>query len=129
MSVEERRRRSFSDSFKRQKAHEIETGQTKVSEICRLYEVSNVSVYRWLSKYGTMRKKKERLIVESESDSVRLLEMKKKIAELEQIVGQKQVLLDFQDKMIELAEEHYQVDIKKKFSGKQSNSFGTTEKS
>lgn len=77
-------------------------------------------VYRWLSNYGTMRKKKERLKVESESDSMRLLEMKKKIAELEQIVGQKQILLDFQDKMIELAEEHYQIDIKKTFSGKQS---------
>lgn len=128
MSVEERSRRTFSDSFKRQKIHEIETGQTKVSEICRLYEVSNVAVYKWLSKYGTMRKKKERLIVESESDAVQLLEMRKKIAELEQLVGQKQVLLEFQDKMIEMAEEHYQIDIKKKFSGKQSSSFGTTER-
>ncbi len=35
------------------------------------------------------------------------------MADLERIIGQKQVLLDFSDKMIYLAEETYGVDIKK----------------
>jgi transposase len=34
-------------------------------------------------------------------------------AELERIVGQKQIIINFQNKMIELAEQEYQVDIKK----------------
>jgi hypothetical protein len=55
-----------------------------------------------------------RLIVESESDTVRLIEYQKKIAELERLVGQKQVVIEFQNKMIELAEEEYKIDIKKK---------------
>jgi hypothetical protein len=63
-----------------------------------------------------MKDKKERLIIETDSDTRQLLELKKKIAELEQIVGQKQILIDFKDKMIDLAEETYGVDIKKKFS-------------
>jgi hypothetical protein len=67
--------------------------------------------------------------VESKSDTRKLLEMKKRIAELEQIIGQKQVLLDFKEKMIELAEEEYGVDIKKKFTEKRLSTSGKTGKS
>ncbi|HFB62083.1 MAG TPA: transposase [Bacteroidetes bacterium] len=124
MTVAERRRRHFSDSFKIQKVRELESGKTKVSEICKLYEVSEVSVYRWLNKFGTMKDKKERLIVETDSDTRQLLVLKKKVAELERVIGQKQIMIDFKDKMIELAEETYGVDIKKKFSTQQSNTSG-----
>ena len=128
MSTSERRRRKFSDSFKIQKVREIETGKTKVSEICKQYEVSSVNVYRWLNKFGSMQDNKERLIVETESDTKQLLALKKKVAELERIIGQKQVLIDFKDKMIDIAEETYGIDIKKKLSIQLSNTFGNTEK-
>jgi transposase-like protein len=127
MTTAERRRRHFSDSFKIQKVRELETGKTKVSELCKQYEVSATNIYRWLNKFGSMKDKKERLIVETDSDTKQLLSLKKKIAELEQIVGQKQILIEFKDKMIDLAEETYGVDIKKKFSTQQSNTFGSTE--
>lgn len=127
MTTAERRRRHFSDSFKIQKVRELETGKTKVSELCKQYEVSATNIYRWLNKFGSMKDKKERLIVETDSDTKQLLSLKKKIAELEQIVGQKQILIEFKDKMIDLAEEAYGVNIKKKFSTQQSNTFGSTE--
>ena len=127
MTTSQRRRRHFSDSFKIQKVREIETGRTKVSELCKQYEVTRTNVYRWLNKFGSMKNKKERLIIESDSDTRQLLELKKKVAELERIIGQKQVMLDFKDKMIELAEETYGVDIKKKFTTSPSNSSGSTE--
>ncbi len=126
MTTAERRRRHFSDSFKIQKVREIETGKTKVSEICKQYEVTDTNVYRWLNKFGTMRDKKERLVIETDSDTKKLLELKKKVADLERIIGQKQIMIDFKDKMIELAEEAYGVDIKKKFSTLPSNTSGTT---
>ena len=113
MTVSERRSRSFSDNFKIKKVREIEMGKTKVSEVCKQYEVSTTNVYKWMKKFGTMKNKKERLIVETESDTQQLLHLKKQVAELERIIGQKQVLLDFKDKMIELAEQTYGVDIKK----------------
>ncbi len=75
-----------------------------------------------------MKKKPERLIVESDSDTAKLIELRKKIAELERTVGQKQIVIDFKDKMIELAEEHYNIDIKKNFSTQQSSTTGKTEK-
>ena len=123
----QRRRRTFSESFKIQKVKELEMGITKVSELCKQYELSGVAIYKWLSKYGSMKSKKEWIIVESESDTKQLLELKRKVAELERIVGQKQILLDFKDKMIDIAEEMYGVDIKKKLSEKPSKYTGKSE--
>jgi len=74
-----------------------------------------------------MRKKGVRQVVEIESDTRKLIGLNEKIRELEQIIGQKQVLLDFHEKMIELAEQEYRVDIKKKFGSKLSAGSGKTE--
>jgi transposase len=127
MSTQERQSRRFSTNFKIEKVREIEQRKTKVSEICKLYEVRKCNVYKWIDKYGSMKKKREKIIVESESDTKQLIELKKRVAELERIIGQKQILLDFKDKMIDIAEEMYGVDIKKKLSTEQSNTTGKTE--
>ena len=75
-----------------------------------------------------MKDKKERLVIESESDTQELLALRKRIAELERTIGQKQLLIDFKDKMIEIAEEMYGVDIKKKLSDQLSNTTGSKGK-
>lgn len=124
MSISERQHRSFSESFKKMKVKEIETGITHISELCQQYEVSTTSVYKWLKLYGTNKHSVEKLVVETQSDTQELLRLKKQVADLERMVGQKQILIDFKDKMIELAEETYGVDIKKKFSTKPSTSSG-----
>lgn len=129
LTTSERRRRRFSESFRIQKVREIETGQTKISEICSEYEVSETAVYYWIEKYGIMKDKKERFVIETESDTRQLIELKKKLSELERIIGQKQIQIDFQNKMIELAEEIYGVDIKKKFFTPPPDTSGSTEKS
>lgn len=128
MSIAQRRVRFFSDAFKIEKVREIESKQVRISEIVKEYEVSSNTVYKWLKKYGTMKKKPERLIVESDSDTKKLLELRKRIAELERMVGQKQILIDFKDKMIELAEAHYNIDIKKNSSTQPSDNTGKTGK-
>lgn len=127
MTSAERSQRSFSENFKREKVREIELGRSKVLEISRQYEVTSTNVYRWIAKFGSMKHKKERVIVESQSDTKELLELKRKVAELERIIGQKQILIDFKDKMIDIAEETYGVDIKKKFTTKPSDTTGSTE--
>ena len=55
--------------------------------------------------------------MESKSDTTKILALQKRIAELERLLGQKQIEIEFMDKMIELAEQTYGVDIKKN-SGK-----------
>ena len=116
-SVDQRRRRHFSEELKRKLVKEIEEKRSSVTEICKAHEVSNVAVYRWIDLYSH-KEKSTRTIVESKSETTKILALQKKVAELERLVGQKQVMLDFMDKMIELAEESYQVDIKKKFGTK-----------
>src|SRR5688572_10270778 len=101
MTTDERRRRSFSTSFKIKKVKEIEQGISTVSEVSKEYQVTTTTVYRWINKFGSMKNKTERVIVETESDTKKLLEYKQKVAELEKIIGQKQILLDFKDKMID----------------------------
>jgi len=124
---QERQNRYFSEGFKKQKVTDIEKGLINISELAREYQVTRSAIYKWIYKYSAMKKKKERVIHETDSDTRKLLEMKKKIKELEQIIGQKQILIDFQDKVIDMAEEQYKVDIKKKFGKTSSSGTGTTE--
>ena len=49
LTTQERHRRSFSETFKRNKVQEIESKQVRVSDICRQYSVSAASVYRWIN--------------------------------------------------------------------------------
>jgi transposase len=114
-SLKNRQMRYFSEEFKKQKVREIEENQCKVRDICKEYEVSRTSVSKWLYKYSAMRKKGIRQVVESESDTQKVQHLRERVRELERIIGQKQLLIDFQAKAIEIAEEKYKIDIKKKF--------------
>ena len=117
-STEVRRMRSFSEEFKRKKVLEIERKITTIAEISQQYDVRANNVYKWIKKYSVSIMPKARMIVESESDTVKLIEYQRKIAELERLVGQKQIVIEFQEKMIELAEKEYNIDIKKKLETK-----------
>ena len=123
-----RQTRYFSEDFKRRKVRDLEKNLTSIADICRTYEVSNTAVYKWIYKYSAMAKKKERQIVESKSDTLRIKALEERIRELERIVGQKQLLLEFKDKMIEIAENDYGVDIKKKVGSKLSSGITSTDK-
>ena len=116
--------RHFSEDFKRSKVRELEKRITSITDICRTYEVNRASVYKWIYKYSAMAKKQVNVVVEAKSDTQKIKALEERIKELERIVGQKQLLLEFKDKMIEIAEETYGVDIKKKLSSKLSP--GTT---
>ena len=111
-STQQRSNRRFSSEFKREKVREIESGRSTVIQVCKAYEVSDSSVYYWLSKYST-KSKPERTIVESKSDTQKILALQKKLADLERKLGQKQIELEYKDKLIELAEQKYGLAIKK----------------
>jgi len=121
--------RSFSEEFKKEKVRELERNISSVSDICKTYTVSRTSVYRWIYKYSAMAKKQVKQIVEAKSDTRKIRALEERIKELERIVGQKQLLLEFNEKMIEIAEATYGVDIKKKVGSKLSSGTISTEKS
>lgn len=117
-------KRSFSEEFKRKKVRELEKNIASIGDICRTYSVSRTSVYRWIYKYSVMAKKQVKQVIEAKSDTQKIKALEDRIKELERIVGQKQLLLEFKDKMIEIAESTYGVDIKKKVGSRLSS--GTT---
>lgn len=120
--------RYFSESFKRKKVQEIEKNISTVREVCREYEVSTTAVYKWLYKYSRNRKRGVKQVVELMSDTRKLQDLKARIRELEQMLGQKQFEIEFKDKMIDIAEEMYDIDIKKKLGSKPLPGSGSTGK-
>src|SRR5581483_4084370 len=128
-SREERQNRYFSESFKQQKMEELRKNLITVSELSREYQVTRSAIYKWIYKYSVMKKKGVKQVIELESDTQKLIALKERIKELERLVGQKQIELEFKDKMIEIAEDLYKIDIKKKFGSVPSSGSGTSGQS
>lgn len=127
LTTAQRHNRHFSEEFKRKKVQELEHKVVTITELCKEYELSRNSLYLWMHMYSKKFKKGEQIRVETESDTRKIQELRKRIEELERIVGQKQLLIDFQTKVIDLAEQQYKVDIKKKLGEKLSSGIGLTE--
>lgn len=120
--------RYFSEDFKKKRVKELENNLVCIADICRIHHVSRTSVYRWIYKYSMMAKKDVKQVVESKSDTKKIQLLEDRIKELERALGQKQMMIDIKDKMIEIAEETYDIDIKKKLASKASSGSTTTKK-
>jgi transposase len=107
--------RHFSEDFKKEKVKYIEEGISTVSQIAREYDVTRTCIYKWIKKYSSKYQKAERVVIEKESEEVKRKKVVAKVAELEQMLGQKQMEIEYLKKVIELGTELTGVDIKKKF--------------
>jgi transposase len=110
--------RYFSEEFKRRKVREIEENRSTVSEISRQYGVNRSAVYKWVYKYSHYMKKGVRQVVEAKSDTLKIRQLKERIEELERLVGQKQLHIDYLEKTIEIGSAELGVDLKKKWPSK-----------
>lgn len=118
--------RYFSEEFKRRKVQEIEENRSTVSEISRQYRVSTTAVYKWVYKYSQYMKKGVRQVVEAKSDTLMIRRLKERIEELERVVGQKQLHIDYLEKVIDVGSVEMGVDIKKKWASKSCSGSGST---
>lgn len=124
----QRVQRYFSEEFKKKKVREIELNTVTVSQVAREYGVSKTAVYKWIYKYSAMRKKGIKQVVEAKSDTLKISRLREEVRDMERLIGQKQIRIDFLEKMIELAEQEYGIDIKKKYFSIPSNGSGHTGK-
>ncbi len=108
-------RRTFSEPFKREKVKMLEDRQITVKQLSRIYEVSEAAIYKWVRKYSAVLGLGEKIVVEKESEGIKTLALMKRVAELERVVGQKQLEIDYFKKLIDLIEEEIGEDMKKKF--------------
>ena len=122
-------RRVFSDTFKRKRVKEIDQGLVSVTELSKLYSVSRPAIYKWLHKYSINHQKGVTQVVQMESESQKTKALLERVAELERIVGQKQIELDFLEKLIEISSKELKIDLKKNFDIKSSTiSTGSSKK-
>ena len=110
-----RQRRHFSPTLRKQIVGCIESGKLSVSAASREYLVTRASIYRWIHRYSTYNKKGTVLVVEKDSQSKRISEMRQRIAALERAVGHKQMQIDYYQKFVELASDELGEDVKKKY--------------
>ena len=116
-------------SFKLSVVREYEETKVSLEELTRKYGIQgHNTVRRWINKFGTfdwqnltlqpMAKTKDQELIELR-EKVKVLERKN--ARLEKELEQKDMKAEFFNLMIEIAEEEYGVDIRKKCSPEQSD--------
>lgn len=108
--------RRFSEAFKKEKVKLIENRQFTVKQLSRIYEVSETAIYKWIRTYSTKISKSEKVVIEKESEGAKTLELLNQVAKLERKIGQKQLEIDYLEKVIELGNEEVGFDIKKKYA-------------
>ena len=113
MTTEERRRRRFSESFRKEQVGLIESGKLSVKEVSLLYEVKPQNVLLWLKKYGS-KELPGRIIVSSSKEYNRISELESEIKRLKEIIGDQQVKLVSQQALIDLTEAKLGMGLEKK---------------
>jgi transposase-like protein len=108
-------KRVFSEDFKKMLVKDYESGQFSVPQLSQIHCIQCAVIYRWIYRYSVYQKRNITVVEMSNSSTKKLKDLQRKVAELERIVGQKQLNIDYLEKMIELAKEELGVDIKKNF--------------
>ncbi len=115
-----RKHRKYSEEFKKSLVASFEKGEFSVVQLEKLYGIRNANIYNWVYKYSNFNEKGCRIVEMESSDQTKLKELTKKVKDLEQMVGQKQIAIEYLEKMIELAKTDLDIDIKKNYSLPQS---------
>lgn len=115
-----RKMRVFSEAFKKEKVQEYLEHKVSVQQISDLYKVSRSSIYLWIYKYSTL-DPGVKTVVQMQSEEQKSKYLMQQVAELERIVGQKQLQLDLNQKLFELLSQELGYDVKKKYEPRLSN--------
>lgn len=117
MKEQPKPQRRFSTAFKLEKVDLLDRGKITVNELCKIYGVSQTAVYKWKTKYSKL-ERSERMVIEKISEEQKNTELLHRIKELEQIVGRKQIELDYYKTAIEVLSDEAGEDLLKKCSPK-----------
>jgi transposase len=105
--------RRYSKTFKKSIVQDFESGRFSVQQLSNLHGMSIQSIYNWIYKYSHVNQRGTRIMEYSDSSEEKLRQLERKIADLERRLGQKQIELELFQKLIEIASEELQIDLKK----------------
>lgn len=120
--------RRYSEDVKRSLVRDFESGRYSILELSLLHGIHKNNLYRWVYKFSTFNQRGYRVVESNESTMSKVRHLEQRIRELEQLVGQKQIQIDYLEKMIEVAKGELQIDIKKNFGTPHSGGSGKTAK-
>ena len=112
--MQQKTKKIFSLDLKLELVRKIERKEIRVREVARAYNVSTTAVYKWLRKYSDLYSKETILVVERKSMGKKNKELQEQIKELQQALGQKQMRIDYLEKIVEFASDRTGEDIEKK---------------
>lgn len=115
-----RKVRIFSTAFKKEKVQQILEKKITVKQISDLYRVSRSAVYKWLYQYSEL-EPGVKTVVQMQSEEQKSKALLHRVAELERIIGQKQLELDLNQKIFEYLDQELGYDVKKKYEQKLLN--------
>jgi transposase-like protein len=110
--TESKYNRCFSEEFKKQKVKELLEKKITIRELCSLYEISRASAYKWLYLYSNL-ERGTKMVVQMESEYSKTQYLQSRLAELERIIGQKQMEIDYLEAALKCGSEEVGYDIKK----------------
>jgi transposase len=114
--LEIRERRIFSEELKKKAVKDLTGKKTTIKSLMNEHRISYQTVYKWLYKYSPYHEQKCTLVVQMKSEEIKNSELLQRMAELERIVGQKQLEIDFLNKLLEIGSGELGFDLKKNFS-------------
>ncbi|MCK0114621.1 transposase [Gelidibacter sp. F63206] len=123
-----RKQRKYSIEFKKKIVADFESGKYSVPQLEKLHGVGNSTIYSWIYKFSTFNEQGFRIIEMKDSSNKRMKELEARVKELERTVGRKQIMIDYLEKMMEIAKDELDIDIKKNFGTPQSTGSGRTNK-
>lgn len=123
-----RKQRKYSIEFKKRIVSDFESGKYSVPQLEKLHGVTNPTIYSWIYKFSTFNEQGFRIVEMKDSSSKKMKELEARVKELESAVGRKQIKIDYLEKMMDIAKEELDIDIKKNFGTPQSTGSGKTKK-
>ncbi len=117
--------RYFSEAFKREKVKEIEKGVLSIAVLCKVHTISRTAVYQWIYLYSGI-EKGVKTVVQMESEQHKTLYLQQRLGELERIIGQKQMEIDYLNKALQICSEELGYDLKKKYEQQRLSGLGKT---
>jgi len=127
-AIDSKFNRNFSEQFKKEKVKDLLEKRISAKQMCDLWQISRTTVYKWLYKYSPHHSSGTKMVVQMESEAHKTLQLLQRVAELERIVGQKQLEIDFLNKVMDLATEELGYEVKKNTAAKLSSGSGATSR-
>jgi len=120
-------RRYFSEDARKAIVDQVDAGLS-IAEASRKYEVSKTSINKWRKAYSKKYSPCLVRVVEHKSDSQRNKQLQAELAQVYELLGQSQAKNMLLEKVIDLADQHYQTDLKKNFVNKPSSNYKPIQK-